>query len=144
MSEYYKSHKSTPELIEYSLSLRGNKYYPDPAEPDRIEELRRAGLNVREVSKEIEAGISAVQELLKTNRLHIHSSCVNLINEFETYRYDDKKPDKNAPEIPIKEHDHALDSIRYALYMQQPTRTEARQFQPSHIGGANRGYRMPI
>ena len=144
-SEYYKTGKTTSELIDYASSLRGNKYYPDPAEPDRLEEMRRAGLNVRDVSKDIEAGISAVQELLKTNRLHIHSSCVNLINEFETYRYPDKKPDMNEKETPIKENDHALDSIRYALYMQATTnvRQSAKQFMPSHVGGANRGYQLP-
>lgn len=143
--EYYKTQKTTSELIEYSKSLRGNKYYPDPAEPDRIEEARRAGLNIREVSKDIEAGISAVQELLKTGRLHIHSSCVSLINEFETYRYPDKKPEQNEKETPVKENDHALDCIRYVLYMQSPAGTtlRAHQYTPNHIGGARRGYYDP-
>jgi PBSX family phage terminase large subunit len=119
-NEYYKTGKTTQEIIEVAKSFRGNKYYPDPAEPDRLEEMRRAGLNVQDVSKDIEAGISSIQELLKTGRLHIHSSCINLINEFETYRYPDRKPDHNEPELPVKEHDHGLDSIRYALYMQAP------------------------
>lgn len=118
-SEFYKREKTTPEIIEYAKSLRATKYYPDPAEPDRIEEMKRAGLNTQDVSKDVEAGISAVQQLLRTNRLHIHSSCVNLINEFETYRYAEKKPDKNDPESPIKENDHGLDAIRYCLYMQE-------------------------
>ena len=142
-SEYYKTGKTTSELIDYAASLRGNKYFPDPAEPDRLEEMRRAGLNVREVSKEIEAGISCIQELLKTNRLHVHSSCVNLINEFETYRYPDKKPDQNEKELPIKEHDHGLDSIRYALYMQVAVHVggKVKQFIPPGMS-ANRGYKL--
>lgn len=141
-NEYYKTGKTTSEIIEYAKSLRGNKYYPDPAEPDRIEEMKRANLNVREVSKDIEAGISAVQELLKTNRVHINYSCVNLINEFETYRYPDKKPDMNEKETPVKEHDHALDAIRYALYMQVPIESNgrAKQFVPNMVGGTRRGY----
>lgn len=116
--EYYKTGKTTEEIVEYAKSLGGNKYYPDPAEPDRIEEMRRAGLNIREVSKDIEAGILSVRELLKANRLKIHASCVHLIGEFETYHYPERKPDKNEPEIPVKEDDHALDAIRYVLYMQ--------------------------
>jgi PBSX family phage terminase large subunit len=142
--EYYKTGKTTQEIIEYASSLRGNKYYPDPAEPDRLEEMRRAGLNVMDVSKDIEAGISTVQELLKTNRLHVHSSCVNLINEFETYRYPDKKPDMNEKETPVKEHDHALDAIRYCLYMQTSANPSgmAKQFRPAGMS-ANRGYRSP-
>lgn len=118
-NEYYKVGKTTAEIIEHVKSLRPNKVYPDPAEPDRLEEARRAGLNVREVSKDIEAGINCVRELLKQGRLHIHSSCINLIQEFETYMYPDKKPEKNEPETPIKENDHALDEIRYVLYMQE-------------------------
>ncbi len=105
-------------MIEYISTLDGNKFYPDPAEPDRNEELRRAGLIPREVSKDVEAGINSIRELLKTNRLYIHSSCVNLISEFETYSYPEKQLNKNENENPIKENDHALDAIRYVLYMQ--------------------------
>ncbi len=118
-SEYYKTGKTSEEIVEYAKSLRPTKVYPDPAEPDRLEIARKLGLNVREVSKDIQAGIDCVRELLKQNRVHIHSSCINLIQEFETYMYPDKKPEKNEPEVPIKENDHALDEIRYVLYMQE-------------------------
>lgn len=117
MEEYYKTGKTTPELIDVARSMAANYYFPDPAEPDRIEEMRRAGLNVRDVSKEIEAGIQTVRELLKADRLFIHASCENLIAEFETYSYPEKKPDKAEPELPIKENDHALDALRYVLHM---------------------------
>lgn len=117
--EWYKTGQTTPQIIEVAKSFGGNKYYPDPAEPDRIEEARRAKLNVREVSKDIEAGISTVQELFKANRLFIHSSCTNLIWELETYSYPEKKPDHNEAETPIKENDHAMDAMRYALYMNE-------------------------
>lgn len=118
-NEFYKSNKTTSQIIEHVKSLRPNKVYPDPAEPDRNEECRKEGLNIREVSKDVEAGINCVRELFKQNRLHIHASCVNLINELETYSYPEKKPDKNEAEIPIKENDHALDELRYVLYMQE-------------------------
>ncbi len=116
--EWYHTGKTTPEIIEIAKNFGGNKYYPDPAEPDRIEEMRRAKLNVREVSKDVEAGINAVRELLRNNRLFIHASCLNLLYEIETYSYPDKKPGQNENEAPIKENDHALDALRYVLYMQ--------------------------
>lgn len=138
--EYYKTGKTTPEIIEVARSFEGNYYYPDPAEPDRIEEMRKAGLNIREVSKDVEAGIQAVRELFKSNRLFIHSSCVNLITEFETYSYPDKKPDKNEFEAPIKENDHGMDAIRYVLYMKAKRQTGgyahthyANSAMPTHI-----------
>lgn len=117
--EWYKREKTTEEIIEWAKSFRGNKYYCDPAEPDRVNAARRAGLNVRDVSKDVENGIVAVQTLFKNDRLFIHSSCVNTIWELETYSYPEKRPDKNEYEAPIKENDHAMDAMRYVLYMQR-------------------------
>lgn len=141
-NEFYKTHQSTSQIIEWVSSLRPAKVYPDPAEPDRCEEARKAGLNVREVSKDIKAGISCLQELFKQDRIHIHASCMHLINELETYSYPDKKPDHNENELPIKENDHALDEIRYVLYMQESMpRMVAHQSTPSSISRVipNRG-----
>ncbi len=145
VEEYYKTEKMTEEIIEYAKAMGGTHYYPDPAEPDRIEMLRRAHLNVRDVSKDVEAGLDAVRALFKENRIHIHSSLVNLISELETYRYGEKKPDANEKEEPIKENDHAVDAFRYMLYMQQPAgySSVAKQFAPNHVGGARRGYYSP-
>lgn len=118
MEEWYKRGKTTEEVIPFVFTLKGNYVYPDPAEPDRNEMLRRAGLNVQEVNKDVEAGIDSVRELFKNNKIKIHSSCVNLINELETYSYRIKKTDQNDPEEPIKENDHALDALRYVIHMQ--------------------------
>ena len=117
VQEYYRSGKVNIELIEYAKSQLSNAVYPDPAEPDRCEEMKRHGLNVREVSKDTPAGINKIRELFKAHRIKIHNSCKNLINELETYRYPDKKDDKNPYEVPIKENDHAVDALRYALSM---------------------------
>ena len=118
--EWYKSRQTTEQIAEQALLYKSTKCYPDPAEPDRIEILRKAGLNCREVSKDIVAGVDHVRELFKQGRIHIHPDCKNLIMELETYRYPDKKPDHNEEEKPIKENDHCLDALRYALYTNQP------------------------
>lgn len=115
--EYYERGKTTPELLEIAKTFNGNYYYPDPAEPDRIEEMRRARFNVREVSKDIEAGINSVREVLKSGKLFIHYSCENLIRECEVYSYPEKRPGFNEYEAPIKENDHAMDALRYVVYM---------------------------
>lgn len=123
VEEWYRTGKTTEEIIEYGKSMRATKWYPDPAEPDRIEAMRRAGMNIREVSKDVVAGIDAVRALFKSHRIHIHSSCVNLINELETYSFKDPKDGMNKQELkeePIKENDHACDALRYVLYMQNP------------------------
>lgn len=134
VSEWYKTGKTNDELIEYAKTLPVNYFYPDPEDPQRIEELRRSGLQCREVNKDVEKGIDSVRTLLKNGKLKIHSSCVHLIDEFQTYSYKEKRPDSNEPEQPIKENDHCLDSLRYALYMQTPVmvqKAQQRQYIPS-------------
>ena len=116
-NEWYKTKQTTSQIVEKIGEFKPNRVYPDPAEPDRIAEIKKAGYNVMEVSKDIPAGIQVVRDLLKQNRLFIHKSCTNLIWELETYSYSEKKPDKNEEERPIKENDHAMDALRYAIYM---------------------------
>lgn len=119
--EWYKRGQTDAQIADYVASLKWNECYPDPENSGGIEELRRRGVNVREVRKgkgSVVNGISVVRELLKANRLFIHESCTNLIAEFETYAYPEKRPDHNEEEVPIKENDHALDALRYALSME--------------------------
>jgi len=119
--EWYKSKQTTEQIAEQANLYKTTKVYPDPAEPDRIQILKKAGLNCREVSKDIVAGVDHVRELFKQGRIHIHPDCKNLIYELETYRYPDKKPEQNEVEKPVKDNDHALDALRYALYTHKPT-----------------------
>lgn len=115
VDEFYKTHKTEDEIADYIKSLDVQYVYPDPENASAIEVLRRNGVNVREVKKgkgSIPSGINTVRELLKQGRLFVHERCVNTINEFETYHYPD-----NDKEIPVKESDHAMDAIRYALSM---------------------------
>ena len=124
--EFYKTHQTTEQIAEQAKLYKPTKVYADPAEPDRIQILAKSGLNCREVSKDIVAGVDRVRELFKQNRIHISPECKNLIHELETYRYPEKKPDQNEQEKPVKENDHALDALRYALYM-----TEPESYEPS-------------
>ena len=119
-NEFYKTGLTDAQQADYVAALKWSKCYPDPESASGILELKRRGVNVREVIKNkdsIRNGINTVKELFKTNRLKIHESCVNLIWELETYSYPERKPNHNEEENPIKENDHALDALRYALSM---------------------------
>jgi len=120
VEEWYKRGQTDAQVADYVAALKANEVYPDPASASGCEELRQRGVNIRDVLKNsdsIRNGINTVRELFKSNRLYIHKDCVNLIMELETYAYPDKKPDNNEEERPIKENDHALDALRYALMM---------------------------
>jgi PBSX family phage terminase large subunit len=117
-AEWYKTGRTEEQIAEYVHSCKFNSVYPDPESPSAIEVMNTKGIPVVEVTKNkdsIQNGINRVRQLLKTGKLKIHKSCVNLISEFETYAYPEKRPNSNEYENPIKEHDHALDALRYAL-----------------------------
>jgi PBSX family phage terminase large subunit len=121
--EWYKTGRTEEQIADYVRSCGFNRVYPDPESPSAIEVINKKGVAVVEVVKNkdsIKNGIDRVRQLLKLNKLKVHKSCVNLIQEFETYSYPEKKQDKNEDENPIKEHDHALDALRYALSTNQP------------------------
>lgn len=123
--EYYKTEQTDAQIAEYVASIQAQAIYPDPENPAGIKELRDRGVNVREVNKNFEysgkkgvqAGITKVRELFKQNRIFIHKDCLNVLQELETYRYPEAKEGKNDDESPVKEHDHALDALRYVLTM---------------------------
>jgi PBSX family phage terminase large subunit len=133
--EWYKRGYTDAQIADYVKALGWNVCYPDPESASGCAELHRRGVNIRDVIKNkdsVRNGINAVRELFKSNRLFIHESCRNLIWELETYTYPEKKPDHNEEENPIKENDHALDALRYALSMEmaQPSTINMIQSQP--------------
>ncbi len=119
--EWYITGKTESQIAEYVASQGFNGVYADPEAPSAIEELRRRGANIRDVVKNkdsIKSGIQKVRELFLSGRLKVNKKCVNTIYELETYCYPDKKEIRD-PEIPIKENDHAMDAMRYALSMRE-------------------------
>lgn len=125
--EWYHTGKVNAEIIEHAKTLDINLFYPDPAEPDRIEEMKRANLTIRDVNKDIEKGIDAVRTLFMNKKLFINKRCRHLIWELENYRYKEKKDNHNDPEVPVKENDHCVDALRYALFMNSPVNTDEQE-----------------
>lgn len=122
IDEYYKTGKTTSEIIErlkyFQATYKIRFWYPDPAEPDRIEELKRAGIHAREVIKNkgsIIKGIDAVRNLIRQNKFKVYNTCKYAQEEFLMYAYPE-----NEKEEPIKENDDMMDAIRYAIYTYQP------------------------
>ncbi|MGC9100865.1 MAG: PBSX family phage terminase large subunit [Caldisericum sp.] len=110
--ELYVSKITNKELIELlKQKPQAQIYYPDTAEPDRIEELYDAGFIVGKTIKDVTQGINFV----KNFTIIIHPQCTNFIKEIETYSY---QKDKNGQvlEIPVKFNDHLMDAMRYAVY----------------------------
>ncbi len=85
--------------------------YADSAEPKSIEEIRRAGFNIKPVVKgkdSISFGIAILQE----KEILVTKSSTNLIKELRAYSWDTDKTGKRLNK-PCDEMNHAIDALRY-------------------------------
>lgn len=131
--EYYETGKTDAQVAEYVSALGFTLMYPDPEAPAAIAEMRKRGVNVRDVIKgkdSIKNGIDCVRERLKARKYKVHTSCVNTIFEFETYSYPDAKPDRNEYEVPLDDNNHMMDAIRYPVMMRAKRTGHAAQYYP--------------
>jgi phage terminase large subunit len=107
--------RETP-LSDHAAALpKGVMWYADPAGRTEIEELRRAGLKVRNGDNSIRRGIALVTARIRTGRLKVSPSCVNLIAESRLYRYPTPAEREQLGENPIDAHNHALAALRYLV-----------------------------
>ena len=85
--------------------------YCDSADPEKIEVFCRNGLNAYPSVKNVKAKIDTTRE----SHIYIDESCENLIREMPSYEW---KRDRNGNILdePVKENDHAIDSLCYAVY----------------------------
>lgn len=90
--------------------------YIDPSAASFKAELAKLGFsNVYEAENEVNDGIRFVAKYLNNGTFKICRSCKNLIAEFQSYVWDAKSL-KTGVDKPLKENDHALDALRYALF----------------------------
>jgi PBSX family phage terminase large subunit len=89
--------------------------YCDPAEPANIKQFRRDGLPARKAENDVTPGIQYVSSLADTLRVARH--CQNVRNEFSQYQY----KDSGDGDKPLKQHDHAMDCLRYCLFTHTPS-----------------------
>jgi phage terminase large subunit len=108
----YKSFLTNAQLIEElkTKNIANGYIYADCAEPQRIEEIRKAGFNIKPADKEVGKGIDAV----KSHPWFITKESVNTLKEVKSYSW--KEKDGKALDEPVKVNDHAMDAIRYAVH----------------------------
>ena len=102
--EHYKS-------IDNMTKGYNTEYFViDPSANSFKETIYRHGrFDMRNANNDVLEGISTVTTLLDADIILFDKSCKHLIDEFVLYRWDEKAEKDEV----IKEHDHALDSVRY-------------------------------
>jgi hypothetical protein len=107
-------HYSREGLLRYHAERlpRQVTWYTDPEGAREILELQSAGLTIEKADNDRTAGIAAVRARLENGTLRVVADrCPNLLAEAGLYRYDPR----GRSETPLKEHDHALDVLRYLV-----------------------------
>ena len=102
-------------LNAHGFPKKGPRLYADCAEPKSNEEIKRAGFNVfgSYKGKSIEEQIAFVQGW----KIYVTKRSVNLIKEGRNYIWD-TDADGNKLNVPIKDFDHGMDAMRYAVFGQ--------------------------
>jgi len=96
------------DLIERLGHLDKGDIYADNAEPNRIEEIFRAGHNIYPANKDVKLGI----DVCRRQPIHITKESVTLIKQIRGYQRK-KNKDGIVLEEPVKIRDDTLDAGRY-------------------------------
>lgn len=114
--EFYRKRVLQAKVVEEAKKW-AEEYHVDLIAVDKaaaglIADLRAEGLPASGQKGRVLDGITSVQKRLRVAgdgkpRLTVEPTCVNTINEFESYIW---KPEKDEP---VKENDHAMDGVRY-------------------------------
>jgi len=155
--EIYKSEMVTEQLYNALNAKMGNNFFTnkvgDNQAKQEIANINAPPYNIGVVpcqkvgvggKSSIQGGIELIQGMLKIQgngkpKLFISENCENIIYEFETYRYPEKRDNVNAPEDPIKENDHLLDALRYLKLKLYYGTSQLKVYKPQNM--LNRKYR---
>jgi phage terminase large subunit len=109
----YQAGLITSEIININKRIAGNSLIvADSAEPRLIREIKLSGVNIIEAVKgqgSVTHGISLLQDY----DLIVDADSIDLHKELNNYCWLEKKSN-----TPIDNHNHAIDSIRYAVSYQ--------------------------
>lgn len=129
-AEHYQAMKPTDYHVEtINRMSEGEKYeftIGDSANPQMLEDFRRKGFSIvgsmkGNMANAEQSGISLVRDHLRLQsngkpRLFVIDTCVNTIDEFESYRYPEPRDEKNQDQRPLDFNNHIMDCTRYLIH----------------------------
>ena len=110
----YERSLTNQDIINKLNELGVDRYVEiiaDSAEPKSIEEIRRAGFNIKPATKGPDSVLNGI-DILKRHRIHVTKQSTNIIKEINGYKWVTDK-DGNKLNKPIDMFNHALDAARY-------------------------------
>ena len=129
-NEYYwdgrnkMKQKTDEEYIEDYISFVGGKYNKgmvvDPSASSFIVAAHKRGIRTMKANNDVEEGIRLVYSLVNTGHIKVNRDrCPRLVAEFGLYIWNEKRSELGKEEV-IKQNDHCLDALRYAVRTTTP------------------------
>lgn len=125
IKEYYYSGRDESEqktdteyaddLKDFLGSIKPKAIIVDPSAASFIAELKRRGYTIKKAKNDVLDGIRFVATLLNQEKIVFYHTCKNTIQEFNSYVWD-IKASQRGEDKPLKQHDHAMDAVRYFCY----------------------------
>lgn len=121
LKEYYyngreHSRQKTDEEYAKDLAMFIQGFNPtiiiDPSAASFITRLQRDGLHVLKANNDVVDGIRLTQSVMNEGKIKFTRNLPNLFKELGSYVWDDKAAE-HGEDKPVKQHDHASDSMRY-------------------------------
>lgn len=131
----YKTQMLNRDIIEALKPYAPTEVYADCAEPKSIEEIRRAGINIRPSDKGAPVRSDRLTFQLQWMQgweFKVTKRSVNLIRELRNYTWA-KDSSGNTLNHPIDVYNHAIDAARYALFTKFANRAHQGKYSLSII-----------
>lgn len=108
------------DLARFLQGRNVRAVYIDPSAASFKAEIQKRGLDhIYEAVNEVNDGIRFFSKLLHQGTIKICRKCTHVIGEMQSYVWDPRSL-KTGVDKPLKENDHSLDAIRYALFSHFP------------------------
>lgn len=109
------------EYFKFTEELKIKAVVVDPSAASFIALLKRNHIYVMPAKNNVVEGIRVTANALSKGQIKINNCCNDCISEFSLYHWDEKA----AEDRPVKEHDHAMDDMRYFVLtiLNRPTVT---------------------
>lgn len=103
------------DLKEFLGDIKPKAVIVDPSAASFIAELKKRGYRIKKARNDVLDGIRFVAALLNREMIGFAVECKNTIQEFNSYIWD-AKASEHGEDKPVKQHDHAMDAVRYFCY----------------------------
>ena len=108
------------EWVQDDLEQEPQYVFLDPAAASLRRQMKEDDVrHLGRANNAVLTGIKLIASLIAQDRIRIHESCKNLLDELPGYSWDDKAS-KKGEDKPLKENDHWCDALRYAIHTTRP------------------------